>query len=127
MKPLNEFPEPLVEPLPVSVGVYFAPEFVSFTHKEKRPGPAGEEWTINLGTPQLQVFRAIFDATFTAARELDAPERGNGRVDDWRGGAGRSVSSRRSSNRTCGFPASGSLWNVMPSPTGSRVSGAPGR
>jgi hypothetical protein len=51
----------------------------------------------------------------------------SGRVDDWRGGAGRSVSSRRSSNRTCGFPASGSLWNVMPSPTGSRVSGAPGR
>ncbi len=80
MKPLNTFPEPLVEPLPVSVGVYFPPEFASFTHKEKRPGPSGEEWTINLGAPQLQVFRAIFDATFTAARELEAPERGDGGI-----------------------------------------------
>ena len=33
MKPLNEFPEPLVEPLPVSVGVYFAPDFFSVTLK----------------------------------------------------------------------------------------------
>ena len=78
MKALNEFPEPLVEPLPVSVGVYFPPEFASFTHKEKRPGPAEQEWTINLGAPQLQVFRAILGASFSGLRELDAPDAGDG-------------------------------------------------
>ena len=80
MKALNEFPEPLVEPLPVSVGVHFPPQFASFTHKEKRPGPAGEDWTINHGAPQLQVFRAIFGAAFAQVSELEAPDRGNGSI-----------------------------------------------
>ena len=51
MKALSAFPRPLVEPLPVSVGVYFPPEFAGFTHKEKRPPPSEQEWTITLGTP----------------------------------------------------------------------------
>ena len=80
MKPLNEFPQPLVEPLPLRVGVYFPPEFASFTHQEKRPGPSGQEWTINLGAPQLQVFRAIFAATFASVSELETPGGGNGGI-----------------------------------------------
>ena len=80
MRPLNEFPEPLVEPLPVHVGVHYPAGFGTFTHKEKRPGPAGQEWTINLGATQLQVFRTIFDATFASVSELETPARGDGGV-----------------------------------------------
>lgn len=79
MQALNEFPQPLVEPLPVSVGVYFPPEFSKFTHHEERPDGAGGVWTISIGPTQLQVFRAIFAAMFTDVRELesaDAPAEG---------------------------------------------------
>lgn len=80
MRPLNEFPEPLVEPLPVHVGVHYPSGFGTFTHKEKRPGPAGQEWTINLGATQLQMFRTIFDATFASVSELETPARSDGGV-----------------------------------------------
>ncbi|MBK6286830.1 MAG: hypothetical protein KA739_05355 [Pseudomonadales bacterium] len=74
MQALNEFPQPLVEPLPVSVGVYFPPEFGSFTHHEERPNVAGGEWTISIGPTQLQVFRTIFAAMFRSVRELDSAD-----------------------------------------------------
>jgi hypothetical protein len=35
------------------------------------------------------------------------------RVEEWRGGDRRSVSTPRSSNRTCGFPASGFRTRVL--------------
>ncbi|MBP8924841.1 MAG: hypothetical protein KBG75_03205 [Pseudomonadales bacterium] len=74
MQALNEFPQPLVEPLPVSVGVYFPPEFSKFTHHEERPDSAGGEWTISIGPTQLQVFRVIFAAMFSGVRELESAD-----------------------------------------------------
>lgn len=76
MQALDEFPAPLVDRLPVAIGVYFPPEFASFTHKEKRPKPSSDEWTINLGHPQVQAFRSILGGSFRELRELDAPGTG---------------------------------------------------
>lgn len=73
MQALDEFPAPLVDRLPVAIGVYFPPEFASFTHKEKRPKPSSEEWTINLGHPQVQAFRSILGGSFRELRELGTP------------------------------------------------------
>jgi len=72
LKALNEFPVPLVEPLPLSIGVYYTAEFSSFTHNEKRPGPTEDVWTINLGNTQTQVFDAIFSASFERTTQLDS-------------------------------------------------------
>lgn len=75
MQELDTFPSPLVEPLPVRVGVYFPPEFTGFTYHEQRPPSAGGgEWTIGIGPTQLQVFRAIFGSMFSGMRELDSLE-----------------------------------------------------
>ena len=74
MQALNEFPQPLVEPLPVSVGVYFPPEFNTFTHHEERPNGAGGEWIISIGPTQQQVFRTIFTAMFSSVRELETAD-----------------------------------------------------
>jgi hypothetical protein len=70
LQALQEFPHPLIEALPVRVGVHFPADFGTYTHHEKRPGPAGQEWTISLGPPQLQVFRAIFAALFEQVEEV---------------------------------------------------------
>ena len=78
MKALEEFPRPLVEPLPVRVGLYLSPEFGNYTYKEKRPGPAGQEWTINIGHPQAQVFRELLGGLFQSVEVLDAPTSGKG-------------------------------------------------
>lgn len=77
MQALGEFPHPLVEQMPVRVGVHFPAEFSNFTHKEKRPGPAAQEWTISIGHPQVQVFREVFDALFRSLEEIDSPTAGN--------------------------------------------------
>jgi len=73
---LQAFPVPLVETLPVRVGVQFPPEFGSYSYHEKRPGRAGQEWTITLGAPQQQVFRSIFGAMFQGMEEVSAPNAG---------------------------------------------------
>jgi len=80
MKPLEEFPVPLVEPLPIRVGLHFPPAFADYSHKEKRPGPAGEEWTIALGATQVQVFRTICAASFREVVELGSEKAGDSSV-----------------------------------------------
>jgi hypothetical protein len=76
MKALEEFPRPLIEPLPVRVGLYLPPEFSSYTYKEKRPGPAGQEWTISIGPPQTQVFTELLGGLFSGVDVLDSPTDG---------------------------------------------------
>jgi hypothetical protein len=78
MQALEEFPRPLVEPLPVRVGVHFPPEFGAYTYKEKRPGPGGQDWTISIGPTQLQVFRELFGSLFREVEELPSPSGGAG-------------------------------------------------
>jgi hypothetical protein len=73
MQALDEFPAALVDPLPIATAVHFTPEFTTFTHKEKRPGPSGQEWTINLGHPQIQAFRSVLHSAFRALHELPQP------------------------------------------------------
>jgi len=80
MQALGEFPRPLVEPLPVRVGVHFPPEFGTFTYKEKRPGPGGEDWTISIGPTQLQVFRELFGSMFSGVEELESAQGAHGNL-----------------------------------------------
>lgn len=77
MEELDTFPTPLIEPLPVHVGVHFPPEFGNFSYNEKRPGPGGQDWTISIGPTQLQVFRELFTALFERLDELEAPSSEN--------------------------------------------------
>jgi hypothetical protein len=57
--------------------VYFPPGFDTYSYSEKRPGPTGQEWTIHLGAPQIQVFRTIFAATFAGVEELPSAQAGD--------------------------------------------------
>ena len=55
-------PEPLLEPIAVSVGVRFPENFRDFTHEEEVLG--SEEWTIHLGRSNEKLFTEIFGYMF---------------------------------------------------------------
>jgi hypothetical protein len=64
----SEFPQPVLEPYPLHVGVRYPAELTDFTHVENpllQP-----EWTIRLGAANQRMFRALFSGMFTQVTEL---------------------------------------------------------
>ncbi len=55
----SEFPEPVVEPMPYSAGIYYSPEFSDFIFKEEEG-----KLEFELGTKQQAVYDKIFAALF---------------------------------------------------------------
>ena len=55
-------PAPLLEPIPVSIGVRFPENFKDFSHEEEVLG--GEQWTINLGGANEKLFTELFGYMF---------------------------------------------------------------
>ena len=58
----ESFPEPVVEPLPYRVGVYFNPGFRDFHYEDADSGISFE-----LGSKQAALFRTVFEALFLQA------------------------------------------------------------
>jgi hypothetical protein len=70
-----DFPEPLLEPLPLTLGVRFTSDLADFTHTED---PSLEpEWEIRLGEANLRMFRAVFAGMFTNVVELSPDSAAN--------------------------------------------------
>ncbi len=61
-------PVPLLEPIPVSVGVRFPANFEDFTHEEEVL--SGEEWTIHLGRSNAVLFTELFGYMFEGVTVL---------------------------------------------------------
>jgi hypothetical protein len=62
-------PEPVVEALPLTVGVYYEPEFSSYTYSEKG---SGADWKIDLGGSTINMFDRVLDKSFASVVRLDA-------------------------------------------------------
>lgn len=63
-----DFPKPLMEPLPLTLGVRYPQDLAEFTHTED---PSLEpEWEIRLGEANLRMFRALFAGMFRKVVEL---------------------------------------------------------
>lgn len=62
-------PEPVVEALPLTVGVYYEPDFSSYTYSEKA---SGTDWTIDLGDSTTRMFDRVLDKSFAGVVRLDA-------------------------------------------------------
>lgn len=60
----SEFPVPLVEPLPVTMGVIFDDELYNFIHTEDIPDQS--TWTIALGDANIAMLEPLFDTMFAA-------------------------------------------------------------
>ncbi len=58
----SSFPSPVVETLPLQVGLYYSNALRSYVHAEKKLD--GSSWVINLGDGHEQLFEQIFAAVF---------------------------------------------------------------
>ncbi len=67
----GSIPTPVVQSLPLTVGIYMDEGFRSFSHAEKRG--AGEEWVIGSGKLNEELFTSLFDAMFARTVQVDAP------------------------------------------------------
>lgn len=72
----SAFPEPVIEPLPLTVGLRYSDELKEFVHVEDPI--AGPEWTIRLGPANLSMLQTVFTGMFSQTRELDANHLGQG-------------------------------------------------
>lgn len=70
------FPEPVVESLPLRVGIVYPDAFRNHEHREAMGGSA--TWTIRTGEANVALFDAVFRRLFLEARRLDARPAGDG-------------------------------------------------
>jgi hypothetical protein len=63
-----EFPAPLVERLPVRLGVVFDQELRDFEHHEEIPQAA--TWTVRLGDASIAMLEPLFQSMFQETREV---------------------------------------------------------
>jgi hypothetical protein len=68
-----EFPKPLVEPLPLKLGVYYSDEFAKYQHAEER---WGVEWKVELGQFHVTMTDRLFASAFRDIVKLKAPADG---------------------------------------------------
>jgi hypothetical protein len=69
------FPRPLIDPLPMNVGLHFAPGFDQYEHDEELRDHG--RWQISLGPAQASLFRGIVPAMFNSVEAVDAIENGS--------------------------------------------------
>lgn len=78
VRPDPDLPEPLIRPMPASVGLVLGSELSGYRHEESRQGG---DWTIELGPGHAEEFESIFRSSFTGLQVF-------GNVDDARAAAG---------------------------------------
>lgn len=66
---LTDFPTPLIEPLPVRMGVIYDAELYDFVHAEQIPQQS--IWTIQLGDANIAMLEPLFAAMFAETHEID--------------------------------------------------------
>jgi hypothetical protein len=64
----SEFPTPVVESLPLAVGLFYEPELKDFIHAEALP--RSSTWTIDLGDANMAMLEPLYRAMFASTREV---------------------------------------------------------
>jgi hypothetical protein len=65
----TEFPEPVVQSLPLNVGVHYEETFVNYSYTEDLPNDV--EWSFDLGGANRKLFDGIFSALFDITTTVD--------------------------------------------------------
>jgi len=71
VSPLRDFPKPLVEPMPLNVGVYYSEGFRSFVYDESTDSQGEKETIIDLGTAQVSLFEQVLPSVFAQVQVLN--------------------------------------------------------
>jgi len=64
-----EFPEPVVQSLPLNIGVYYEETFANYSYTEELPNDV--EWSFDLGGANRKLFDGIFSALFDITSIVD--------------------------------------------------------
>ena len=68
----SSFPTPLIDPLPVRMGVIIGPELHDYVHAEEIPQQS--TWTIALGDANVAMLQPLFTSMFVEARNISNME-----------------------------------------------------
>jgi hypothetical protein len=60
----GNFPEPLVDPIPVSLGVWFPDEFRNHEFHDEAKKPGSSDWVVNTGAAQVKMWEALLKGMF---------------------------------------------------------------
>lgn len=80
----GNFPPPLMEPLPVALGIWYEPEFAAHEFFDEAKGRADSTWLVKTGEAQVQMWSQLFDRMFLRVEKMDgkpAPQQMNPAVD----------------------------------------------
>jgi|GEM_PF-924747 hypothetical protein len=66
----SDFPTPLVQPLPVRMGLIFDEDLTNYIHVEDLPQQSA--WTIDLGDANIAMLSPLFDAMFVETERVDS-------------------------------------------------------
>lgn len=67
----SDFPEPVIEALPLAIGVHYAEDFANYRYSEDLPNDA--DWSFDLGDANVRLFDRIFSALFDITSVVDGP------------------------------------------------------
>ena len=80
----GNFPAPLIEPLPITLGIWYEPEFAQHEFYDEAKGRSESDWIVKTGEAQVQMWSQLFNRMFTQVRPLEAapaPDQMNPAVD----------------------------------------------
>lgn len=66
----GDIPTPLVQPLPLRMGMYFEPALLDYVYEEKIENHG--DWRVEVGSMQPKLFLQIGSAMFTEAKQVDS-------------------------------------------------------
>ena len=67
----GDFPDPLVDPIPLKMGTYFPEEFSNYEFVQERDKRGGAAISIDSGRSQVKLFQRVFGSYFQTVRALD--------------------------------------------------------
>ena len=70
----GSFPAPLVQKLPLTVGVYYDEAFINHSFIEINDNTGDDQYIINSGASQLELFNTMLPAVFEQVVQLDSLE-----------------------------------------------------
>jgi hypothetical protein len=80
----GNFPDPLMAPLPVTLGVWYSPEFANHEFFDEAKGRAESDWLVRTGEAQVQMWDKLLNGMFLRVAKMDgkpAPQQMNPAVD----------------------------------------------
>jgi len=68
----GNFPEPVMTPLPLNIGVWYTDEFRNHEFTDMAKTPQDSSWIVNTGDAQVKMWNALFGGMFQNFVEMEA-------------------------------------------------------